>query len=70
MISYGMPLYKHRDTSPPFRLQAPHRLLRHDKRLMAAYKEEFEPYKKAIATVQFPMADHPVALVRKVVKAR
>jgi uncharacterized protein YdhG (YjbR/CyaY superfamily) len=72
MISYGIPLYKHHGHLVAFAAFKNHvGFYVMSKRLMAAYKEEFDPYKKAIATVQFPIgAPIPGALVRKVVKAR
>ena len=73
MISYGIPLYKlnggHLTAFAAFKNHIGFYVM--SKRLMAEYKEEFAPYKKAIATVQFPIgAPIPAALVKKVVKAR
>jgi uncharacterized protein YdhG (YjbR/CyaY superfamily) len=72
MISYGIPLYKYQGHLTAFAAFKRHvGFYVMSKRLMAAYKDEFAPYKKAIATVQFPIGQPiPVALVRKVVKAR
>jgi uncharacterized protein YdhG (YjbR/CyaY superfamily) len=72
VISYQIPLYKHHGHLVAFAAFKNHvGFYVMSKRLMAAYKEEFDPYKKAIATVQFPIgAPIPGALVRKVVKAR
>jgi uncharacterized protein YdhG (YjbR/CyaY superfamily) len=72
MISYGIPLYKHHGHLTAFAAFKNHvGFYVMSKRLMAAYKEEFAPYKKAIATVQFPIGEPiPAALVKKVVKAR
>ena len=72
MISYGIPLYKHHGHLVAFAAYKNHvGFYVMSKRLMAANKEEFAPYKKAIATVQFPIgAPIPAALVKKVVKAR
>ena len=72
MISYHIPLYEHHGHLVAFAAFKNHvGFYVMSKRLMAAYKKEFAPYKKAIATVQFPIgAPIPAALVRKVVKAR
>jgi uncharacterized protein YdhG (YjbR/CyaY superfamily) len=72
MISYGIPLYKqngHLTAFAAFKHHVGFYVM--SKRLMTEFKEEFAPYKKAIATVQFPIGEPiPAALVKKVLKAR
>jgi uncharacterized protein YdhG (YjbR/CyaY superfamily) len=72
VISYQIPLYKHHGPLVAFAAFKHHiGFYVMSKRLMAAHKEEFEPYQKAIATVRFPIGEPiPAALVKKVVKAR
>ena len=72
VISYHIPLYRHHGHLVGFAAFKNHvGFYVMSKRLMAAYKEEFEPYEKAIATVRFPIGEPiPAALVRKIVKAR
>jgi len=72
MISYGIPLYKQQGHLTAFAAFKNHvGFYVMSKRLMAAYRKEFAPYKQAIATVQFPIGEPiPAALVKKVVKAR
>lgn len=71
-ISYLIPLYQHHGHLVAYAAFKNHvGFYVMSKRLMAAYKEEFAPYKKAIATVQFPIGEPiPAALVKKVVEAR
>ena len=71
-ISYQIPLYKHHGHLVAYAAFKNHvGFYVMSKRLMAAFKDEFAPYKKAIATVQFPIGEPiPAALVKKVVKAR
>jgi len=72
VISYHLPLYKHHGHLVAFSAFKNHcGFYVMSTRLMAAYKEELEPYEKATATVRFPIGDPiPAALVKKVVKAR
>jgi uncharacterized protein YdhG (YjbR/CyaY superfamily) len=72
MISYQIPLYKHHGHLVAYAAFKNHvGFYVMSKRLMATFAEEFAPYKKAIATVQFPIGQPiPAALVKKVVKAR
>jgi uncharacterized protein YdhG (YjbR/CyaY superfamily) len=72
VISYQIPLYKHHGHLVAFAAFKRHvGFYLMSKRLMAEYKKEFAPYKKAIATVQFPIGEPiPAALVREIVKER
>ena len=72
VISYHIPLYKHHGHLTAFAAFKNHvGFYVMSKALMAAYKKEFAPYERAIATVRFPIGKPiPAALVRKIVKAR
>lgn len=72
VISYQIPLYKHHGHLVAFAAFKNHvGFYVMSKALMVKYKKEFEPYKKAIATVQFPIGEPvPATLVKRIVKAR
>jgi len=72
VISYGIPLYKHHGHLVGFAAWKSHcAFYVVSTRLLAAYEDEIQRYKKAKTTLHFPIGDPlPAALVTKIVKAR